>query len=414
MNTTPLNILFLANAFPPIYMGGEATQLFLLVSSLKERGHNPIVVHPVPFSGKGIMVTLETTPLCTVYKIFFPGQLIIPTLNLILEDLFHRIRTSQGNIHLVHCHSNKFCYSLQKIKDRFRVPIVSTIHAVDCALRLDVALRKHELIPPSDLLLYRNEVAHTSKMCEYSNAVIAISKAMASFISKYFCHDTNKIIYIPNGIPCKTIATLNDPNKLRIPKTLYPNKDQITLIFAGRIEQSKGIRPLARAIKTLLANYQGFRFFFIGNGTEEHWLKTFLADSPRVAFINWIPFEQLLHYYHIADIVVLPSFVEAFGLVALEAMACNCAVLASNADGLDELIEHRIDGLKVPLLVDKYGDRALSDHELYMALETLLTDSSLRESLSRAAKHKAEQFDIEYMVSRLETLYLNLAFGGIS
>ena len=112
-----------------------------------------------------------------------------------------------------------------------------------------------------------------------------------------------------------------------------------------------------------------------------------------------MPHDDLPLYYNAADICVVPSYYESFGLVAVEAMACGVPVIASRVGGLKETVQDGQTGYLVPWLCpEPFAER----------LELLLNNEPLRRSLGREARTAAERYHWSEVAARVEEVYHDL------
>jgi len=125
-----------------------------------------------------------------------------------------------------------------------------------------------------------------------------------------------------------------------------------------------------------------------------------LGISNDVTFLGWVPNVTLPDYYRAAAISVVPSLEEGFGIPAAEAMGCEVPVVASDAGGLPEVVEHGVTGLVVPR-----GDTAA----LAEAIGSLLADPARRRRMGVAGRERALRlFDWDRTAEQFERLYLEL------
>jgi D-inositol-3-phosphate glycosyltransferase len=167
------------------------------------------------------------------------------------------------------------------------------------------------------------------------------------------------------------------------------------VLFVGRIEPLKGVDILLAAAAQL-GGESDFQVFIVGgDGTASaemrrlQGLASELGVSGRVSFLGPVDHDRLPLFYNAADICVVPSYYESFGLVALEAMACGTPVVASSASSVPEAVGDA--GLLVdPLDVDG----------LAAALETAITDSALRADLRTRGLARAAAFTWQRVARR--------------
>ena len=171
-------------------------------------------------------------------------------------------------------------------------------------------------------------------------------------------------------------------------------KDGIpTALFVGRFTEVKGLRYLLKAL-TLLKT--PLHTVLIGHGEEKAWCEKVVAEHKlSVHFTDYVANEKLYAYYHLAEIVVMPSVStktvkEAWGLTVNEAMNQGCVVVASDAVGAAAggLVEDGKTGFVVP----EKNAEALAE-----ALEKLCTDKALLQKMSAAAKEKIVGWDYQKM-----------------
>jgi glycosyltransferase involved in cell wall biosynthesis len=173
------------------------------------------------------------------------------------------------------------------------------------------------------------------------------------------------------------------------------------MIFACRqLFPRKGIRFLIEAAAQLAPRFPDLKVVIAGDGFERPELLRLaetLGISDRVTFLGWVPNTDLPPYYRAAAVSVIPSLEEGFGIPAAEAMGCQTPVVASDAGGLPEVVEHGVTGLIVPR-----GDSAA----LATAIGGLLADPAKRNQMGRAGRERALRlFDWDRTAEQLERIY---------
>jgi phosphatidyl-myo-inositol dimannoside synthase len=180
------------------------------------------------------------------------------------------------------------------------------------------------------------------------------------------------------------------------------------MIFACRqLFPRKGIRFLVEAAAQLKSRFPDLKVVVAGDGFERPDLIALaerLGIAQDVTFLGWVPNFELPQYYRAAALSVIPSLEEGFGIPAAEAMGCETAVVASDAGGLPEVVEHGVTGLIVPR-----GDA----NALAEAIGSLLADPARRARMGRAGRERALRlFDWDRSAEQFEQIYASIGAGA--
>jgi len=210
----------------------------------------------------------------------------------------------------------------------------------------------------------------------------------------------NRIAVVPCGVDTELFYPMD---RARVRRNLGLPADEPVVLFVGRIEPLKGIDVLLRAAAQLEGR---FRLLVVGGDAKDAGRKAELKEladglgiSSKVTFMDAVPHDELPAYYNAADICVVPSYYESFGLVAVEAMACGVPVVASRVGGLRETVQDGQTGYLVPWRCpEPFAER----------LELLLNNETLRRSLGREARAAAERFRWSEVAARVEEVYHEL------
>ena len=206
------------------------------------------------------------------------------------------------------------------------------------------------------------------------------------------------------GAPDETITTI--PNGADLDRFSPGAPDPAIdfgpeMIFSCRqLFPRKGIRFLLDAAARIAERYPRIQVVIAGDGFERPALEeraAALGIADRTTFLGWVANAELPAYYRAAAISVLPSLEEGFGIPAAEAMGCGIPVIASDAGGLPEVVEHEVTGLVVP----KGDASALAE-----ALSELLASPERRRAYGRAGHQRAhERFSWDRSAELFERLY---------
>jgi N-acetyl-alpha-D-glucosaminyl L-malate synthase BshA len=252
----------------------------------------------------------------------------------------------------------------------------------------------------TDITLVGNDRSYSEIVAfsiEQSDLVTAVSDSLR--ISTYDELSVScDITVIPNFLDC-SVHRRRPREELR---KRFTGGDDATRIVA----HVSNFRPVKRvaavmAIFDLIRKQVPARLLLVGDGPElatAYRMARELGITPLVHGVG--AQEEVVPLLSISDVFLLPSAQESFGLAALEAMACEVPVVASNVGGLPEVIEHGVSGfLHPPQAIDEMAASALE----------LLTDDGLHERVSRAACRRVrEQFCVERVVPMYEASYRSL------
>lgn len=223
--------------------------------------------------------------------------------------------------------------------------------------------------------------------------VIAISESVKKSLTKFEFIPQNKILVLPNCIDYETYKKNSDRYSIR-------NKNEIVIGTVGRLEKVKGIKYLLLAMKIILAKFPHIRLEIIGDGSQSENLKKItekLGISNSVKFFG--KFTDVIPFYNKMDIFVLPSILEGFGIVLLEAMASGLPVVATNVDGIREVVIQGESGILIP---PKNPDA------IAKAVIQIIENPELFRNLVENGIRRAQLFDVGEHVMKLESLYSNL------
>ena len=245
------------------------------------------------------------------------------------------------------------------------------------------------------------------KVLQGSDALVAESPASKQHMVWHYDVDPANVAVIPCGVD---MTRFRPQDKQRARMELSLPSMASTLLFVGRLQPSKGIDTLLRAAADIRRDYPEVCVLVVGGGldnqdaretAELNRLQT-LGNTLGLSSVRYIkaqPQEKLAQYYAAADVFVMPSHYESFGMVVLEAMACGTPVVASEVGGLSSTVIHGDSGLLVPS-----GDwRAFAQ-----AISRLLASPHLQRAMHRAGPERARTFAWPHIVENNVRLYRRL------
>jgi starch synthase len=223
---------------------------------------------------------------------------------------------------------------------------------------------------------------------EAAAAIIAVSDGMrADVLAAYPDVDPKKVVTIRNGVDTSEFAPNNNPAVLE--------EFGITgryAMFVGRITRQKGLAHLLRAWKSVPTEYG--LVLAAGSPDEEtvgNEVAALIAELQATRSNVWwikemLPHDKLTAALTQADLFLCPSIYEPLGIVNLEAMGCETAVLASRVGGIPEVVSHQETGI----LVDYTPDHSRFETELSAAISELMADPARLEKYGKAGRVRAE------------------------
>jgi glycogen(starch) synthase len=237
---------------------------------------------------------------------------------------------------LVHSHDWLVAGAARRLARRWRLPWLVTVHATEYGrYRGRVAAHPQSLIHGAE-----------RRMARAADRLIVCSAYMHAQVCGAFGLSPDRVSVIPNGIDPGDLRPAADLPRLR---ARYAMPGEKLVLLAGRLVHEKGFHLALDALPALIRRLGGVRFVVAGAGPAEAELR---AQAARLGllehgtFAGWAGDELLHSLYRVADLCVVPSLYEPFGLVALEAMASGCPCIAADTGGLREVVPWA--GLRFP------------------------------------------------------------------
>ena len=375
-----MKILMLTWEYPPRVVGGIARVVYDLSRTLIKDGHDVTVVTykdgdaPYFEDDKGVKVYRVDNYMIN------PNNFIdwIMQLNFNLIAKANEIIAEQGNFDVIHAHDWLVAYAAKTLKNSYNIPIVATIHATESGRNSGIHDETQRYINDTEWMLTYE-----------ASEVIVNSNYMKNELQRLFGLPYEKINVVPNGV---NLNLFNGVERDYTFRRRFAMDNEKIILFMGRLVYEKGVQHLISAMPKILNGYHDSKLVICGKGGMLEELQAQannLGISNKVYFAGYMSGKDVQKMYKAADIAVFPSTYEPFGIVALEAMLSENPVVVSDIGGLNEIVQHRENGMKAYC----GNPNSIADSIL-----ELLYDHKLCADITKKAKNKVRN---EYNWSKI-------------
>lgn len=361
-----MKIVIIIALFPPKWLGGMEIATYNIAEHLAKRGHE---IHVITEYDEGLQAFSQENGFY-IHRVAFSRVRVIGVF-LLWSRFFLTIRKIRPDI--IHAQSFMTGIPACVISNLLRIPYIvwgrgSDVYLMDFYVKI------------SSKLVLKN-----------ANAILALTDDMRKKLNSIYPRD---IYVVPNGINLEQFDDIssNFPNKAGTKK----------ILFVGRFHPVKGVQYLIMAMKKVYEEIPDARLLLIGDGEERNKLER-LADNlgirESIDFIGELPHKKIAGFMNHADVFVLPSISESFGMVNLEAMACGLPIVATRVGGIPNVIKNGVNGYLV---------EAKKPDEIAEKILLLLQNPQLRMEISQRNKEDVKAYTWENITNSLEKVYLKI------
>jgi alpha-maltose-1-phosphate synthase len=398
-----MKVLFLTNEYPPHIYGGAGVHVDYLSRELAK-------MMPVEVRCFGDQ-RIERGNLKVIGFELDTSKFTCPTP---LHSAFGAVRrctdfnTMNVDADLVHCHTWYTHFGGILARKNYGIPLAITVHSLE-PLR---PWKREQLAGGYDFSLWVEKTA-----LEMADAIIAVSNETRHDIERLFDVDPARVHVIHNGIDLNQYRKVDSNGAL---KRYGIDPARPYLLFVGRITRQKGFQHLVRAIQFMDRDFQIVLCAAAPDTpqlAEEMRIAVERAEAQRsgIIWINEMVDQQsACELYSHAAVFVCPSIYEPFGIINLEAMACETAVVASAVGGIKEVVVDGQTGFLVPLAQMNESPFEATNPEkfakdLAARVNQLMADPKLRERFGKAGRKRVEEhFSWASVAAKTKKLYETL------
>jgi len=379
-----MNIIQVVPRFPPA-IGGIEEHVYQISLELSKRGHRVSIVTSNEIDGKTSTCKEEVIQEMQVYRysLFMPKML--RELWLIPEILraFQCLEADVVHAHGYRCLSSCTAIYLAHFK---RTPTVLTPHGIYPKRSFANMLMKLFF----DHTLGRN-------LLGLSDRIIALTEHNMRLLLQIGA-SAEKIVFAPNGVNLDEYADLQKSEKILDDLCT----DGPVLLYVGRIDWNKQLEKVIHSMPLILKEFPNAKFVIVGPDYANYASNLLnLAGKLRVenslVIAGKVSREKLLEFYSIADVFLLPSSYEGFGLSMLEAISSKIPVIVSSSGGPGDILNH---GINAMLL------KNVTPSEIFSSVNAILTDHDLRKAITNNAFELVrKKYTWKAVVDKLELVY---------
>jgi len=333
-----------------------------------------------------------------------PPDAVVPYLDDFAAGICHFAHEQGIHYDLLHSHYWLSGLVAERLRHRWGpIPVVQMYHTL--------GHMKNQIAQNPAHRASQDRITGEQRIVHFANRLVAATPAEESQLRQMYSADPSKIAVIPPGVDlCHFHPQQRDDARRQLG---LPLERKIAL-FVGRIEPLKGIDTILHATRRLgnenPALADQLTVAIVGGSpwaaqmdAEMARLQTMCSDlnlERTVRFVGARQQSMLPAFYSAADVVLMPSHYESFGMVGLEAMSCGTPVIAANVGGLAHLVKDGLTGFLIPPRAPK---------ELAKRMDLLLSDELLCWQMGRAARKEARKYSWRRIAKQMLDLYAKTA-----
>ena len=391
--------------------GGQNIYIYSLVRELDKRGwsidvftrHDQLHKKTISFIGKqSRVIRLKGGPIKHLPKTelfdYFP-------------ELYKEFLNFVGHRNpycLFHGHHWDGGWMALKASEQFKKPFVENFHSLG---KIRFQTKKQYLLNGNEAEFFEKRFALEEEIVKKSDIIISLAESEKNDLKNNYQVQEEKIKVVPGGVNLKHFRQID---RAKVREEMNFKEGDFILLFVGRLEWRKGVGTLISAAGLLRKEIDNLKVIVVGGkiyGKQKN-SKDFkeyqrLVEKAKeekvediINFTGRVDNGRLPFFYSVANVLVIPSYYEPFGLVALEGMACKTPIVASRIGGLAIIIQEGINGL----LFEPRNPLDLKKNVL-----KIFESKGLAEKLSENAYNKVKQdFSWKEISSKIEKIYNSL------
>ena len=296
-----------------------------------------------------------------------------------------------------------------KLKEYYDFPVISIVHFAQWQQIFEGNRKKLaglNLDDPTNDIEFT--LSQEREMYKVSDHVVSVTRYMKDFLVNEYLIDSEMITVIPNGLDYSKYGIVSEEDRIVLKKKLGFGKDEIIILFSGRIDPCKGIFFLIEAFEEACKQNPELRLVLLGQGNIQDCQKKLQSSFGKVTYTGFLQKGIVTSFYNVADIGIVPSVYDHCPYTVLEMMANRIPLIVSRINGLDELLSDD-QCLFVDPVLSYEGAITYNIKELSNAILTLAEDKNLRTELANNSyRNITKKFAASQMAEEMNDIFLTL------
>lgn len=292
-----------------------------------------------------------------------------------------------------------------KLKEKYKYPLISIVHFAQWQQLFDGNRKKLNglnIDQPTNNIEFT--LSKEKEFYKVSDHIVSVTLYMKDFLISDYGINSEKITVIPNGLDFSEYENISEDDRNSLRQRLGFGKEDIIVLFSGRIDPCKGIFYLLEAFEEACKHNQNLKLVLLGQGNIQDCQKKLKSSFGKVIYTGFLNKELVTSFYYAADIGIVPSIYDHCPYTVLEMMANKIPLIVSRINGLDEMLDDN-QCMFVNPVISEEGDISFSKNQLSAAILSLAENSILRNDLAiKSYENLRNRFTATRMAEEMNNL----------
>lgn len=296
-----------------------------------------------------------------------------------------------------------------KLKEKYNYPVISIVHFAQWQQLFNgnrTKLGGLNIDKPSNNIEFT--LSKEKEFYQVSDHIVSVTRYMKDFLINDYSINQDMITVIHNGLDYSKYRVISGDEKNYLKQKLGFGKDEIIVLFSGRIDSCKGVLYLIEAFEEAGKQSLNLKLVLLGQGDIQDCQKKLQSSFGKIIYTGFLTKDLVTSFYQVADIGIVPSIYDHCPYTVLEMMANRIPLIVSRINGLDEILDDS-QCIFVNPVISEGGDISFNINELSDAILTMAKDATLRTELAdNAYNNLSRRFKASQMASEMNNLFQSL------